>query len=438
MDEELDKVSSDTPSIGDELMRFIRHIDSLSGTIDPMMFAISEIRKSHIKKLNELEKKHGEIEENENGSKIIKFDPERGFEYIKLVARLGKYHLADKLIPRSIAISLISQYDVFLGRLIRVLSILQPKSINIADKNITFSQLQNFGSVEDAREYLLEKEIDSVLRMSHSEQFDWLEEKYKLPLRKDLKIWPLFIEATERRNLFVHTDGIVSRQYLNVCKEHDVKLPKEICIGSELHVTNEYFKQVYECIFEMGVGLAHVLWRKILPDDRKAADINLNSICFDLLVEEQYKLGCTLLDFATKIPPKYSDENYRRMFIINRAQAYKWSNDQATAKSIINSEDWSASNLAFRLAIAVILDDFDEADKIVREIGPRGEVEEIAYREWPLFKEYRKSEGFLKTFQDVFGKPYKLTRVETLKPESYSEETLQSVVEQIDISISEM
>src|SRR5205807_1557366 len=139
--------------------------------------------------------------------------------------------------PRSIVISLISQFDVLIGGIIRVLSKRQPNSLNIADKILTFSQLQNFKTLEEAREYLLEKEIDSVLRMSHSDQIEWLEGKYQLTLRKGLKIWPMFIEATERRNLFVHSDGIVSSQYINVCKEHKVDLQKDVCIGYELQVT---------------------------------------------------------------------------------------------------------------------------------------------------------------------------------------------------------
>ncbi len=300
----------------------------------------------------------------------------------------------------------------------------RPKSLNLADKSLTFSELQNFRSIEEAREHLIEKEIDSVLHLSHSEQIDWLEGKYNLPLRKGLKIWPMFIEVTERRNLFVHSDGIVTGQYLNVCQEHNVDLQKNICSGMELGVTREYFKSTYECIYEMGIGLAHVLWRKVLPNDRLNADINLNTICYDLLEAEKFKLACTLLDFATTIPTKYSDELHRLMFIVNRAQAYKWSGDQEKAKMIIDSVDWSATNTSFRLAKAVILDNFAEADNLVREIGSQGDVRQDDYQTWPLFREYRNSEGFLKAYQDVFGEPYYPTTIETLSIESHSERVL--------------
>ena len=135
-----------------------------------------------------------------------------------------------------------------------------------------------FGSVEAAREYLIEKEIETVLRKSHAEQFDWLENKFGLPLKKGLDVWPAFIEVTERRNLFVHTSGLVSRQYLDVCAKHKVTLPKDATLGNELGVSKEYFTVAHEAIFEVGVKLAHVLWRKLKPEDREEADDNLSDL----------------------------------------------------------------------------------------------------------------------------------------------------------------
>ncbi len=55
-------------------------------------------------------------------------------------------------------ISLISQYDAFLGRLIRTLFLIKPESLSMSEKNISFAQLQTFESIEDAKEYILEKE----------------------------------------------------------------------------------------------------------------------------------------------------------------------------------------------------------------------------------------------------------------------------------------
>jgi hypothetical protein len=38
-------------------------------------------------------------------------------------------------------------------------------------------------------------------------------------------------------------------------------------------------------------------------------------------------------------------------------------------------------------------------------------VQKAYYKDWPLFREYRKSEEFQRTFEEVFGEPFNLLRV---------------------------
>ena len=328
-------------------------------------------------------------------------------EYLRKKVENGeKMDVANKLVMQSFIISLISQYDTFLGKLIRALFLIKPETLNVSERNISFLQLREFKTLDDAREYIMGKEIESVLRDSHIEQFKWLENKFGLELRRGLTVWPTFVEVTERRNLFTHSSGVVSVQYIDVCEEHGIQLAQEVRIGTELDVTPDYFELAYESIFEIGVKLAHVLWRKVAPQDLEDADVSLNTICYNLLLKEHYKLACVLLDFATETLKKYSNDNNRRIFIINRAQAYKWAGEDEKAKTIVKSADWSASSDRFKLAEAVLLDDFDKADYLVKKIGSQGDVKMFAYREWPLFREYRKTEGLLKAFEEVFNEPF--------------------------------
>src|SRR5258708_31026829 len=98
---------------------------------------------------------------------------------------------------------------------------------------------------------MVEKEIDALLRESHANQLDWLEKKFNIVLRKDLPAWPVFIELTERRNLFVHTNGVVSRQYLEVCRNHSCQLHEGIRNGESLTLTLDYMSAAYQCLFKL-------------------------------------------------------------------------------------------------------------------------------------------------------------------------------------------
>ncbi len=148
---------------------------------------------------------------------------------------------------------MISQFDSFLGGLIKAIFYAKPALVNSSEKLLNISQLSEFDSINAAKEYIVEKEVETVLRKSHSEQFDWLENKFNVKLRKNLPAWKTFIEITERRNLFVHSNGIASSQYIKVCNEHSVEI--DVKVAQELSASLEYFTEAYHCIYEIGVKI---------------------------------------------------------------------------------------------------------------------------------------------------------------------------------------
>ena len=200
-------------------------------------------------------------------------------------------------------------------------------------------------------------------------------------MTKDLESWPTFIELTERRNLFVHTGGKISSQYLQVCRANKVRLPENLQVGDLIGLNRQYLIQAYNCLAEIGVKLAHVLWRKIRPDEREAADKNIIHVCYDLLVKEEYDLALILLLFATQTLKKWSSEQNRRVLIVNLAIAYKWLGKEEHFLQTLAAEDWTACALKFRLAISVLRDEFEEAADLMKKIGARGEVTKIDYHD---------------------------------------------------------
>src|SRR5438045_9711923 len=115
--------------------------------------------------------------------------------------------ITSSVIPGSFLVALMSQFDTFLGRIIRAIYLINPRVFSISEKSVTYSKLMEFESISDAHEYIIEREVDIVLRDSHEEQFKYLEDRVNVNMREQLRAWPDFVEVTERRNLFVHTDG---------------------------------------------------------------------------------------------------------------------------------------------------------------------------------------------------------------------------------------
>lgn len=197
-----------------------------------------------------------------------------------------------------------------------------------------------------------------------------------------------------------------------------------------------YFNEAFECIFEIGVKLAHVLWRKVIPEDRESADESLNMICYDLLSEGKYALACTLLDFAVCTIKKHTDDQTRRIFVVNQAQAYKWAGDSEKAIHIIDQEDWSASSDMFCLAEAAIRSDVNLACKIVKRIGSNGMPRKVDYRDWPLFQELRSQPEFVEIFQEVFDEPLNVLIEKKIAEDEPNQSTLSSADNEEPLTLS--
>lgn len=399
------KKSNASTGLKSEIDHFVRHVSSLNDTLPLAMLAIRAGSKRADEKYQDFIRDHCEVETKAEGQ-MIRFKAELQEEFNRLRNRHERGRLAFLVVPRSLVVALVSQFDAFLGSLIRIYYAIHPEALTSSERNVTLAQLESFGSIDAAKEFILEKEVESVLRMSHGEQFEWMENRFGLPLRKGLENWPAFIELTERRNLFVHTSGIVSSQYLTVCKKHSVQCEMGVKPGTRLGVDPAYFAKAFECVFEIGVKLSHVFWRKMLPKDRTDADLHLNAVTYELLGDGEYKLAKELLDFACITLKTYSSEQSRRIFVVNRAQAYKWLGVADEARKIMDAEDWTASSDDFRMADLVLRDKFEDAGELMRKIGGSGDVSRMDYANWPLFREFRKSNEFADAFREVFGEPF--------------------------------
>lgn len=397
---------AEVPKIGKEVDVFVQNIDSLEDSLPGVMMMITMAEQDADERLKSFADKYGEVVERRDKSVTYKFKAPYDVRFSRLSKAIKRAASSNQIIPRVFVLALVSQFDAFLGRLLRVIFLLRPELMAGSERSLTLSQLLDLGTIEGATEYLLEKEVESVLRKSHVDQFTWMESKFNIKLREGLSSWPVFVELTERRNLFAHSNGTVSDQYLAVCKGHGVTLSDNCNRGDILDVSPEYFKCAYSCVYEIGVKLSQVLWRKLRIDQLEEADDNLIGVTYDLIVSGNYTLACNLLDFATNTLKKYSSEQVRLIHIINRAQAYKWDKNQAKCQEILKSQDWSACGPQFHLSVAVLEEDFDSAAQIMKSIGPEGVMKETDYQEWPLFKDFRAVESFSKAYESVFGKPF--------------------------------
>lgn len=394
-----------------EIDLFADHIDSLYQTSPMVNMILKVTQMTSEKKRAEYIKEKGIVSKDDEGNESTRIDFAHINKYLDLDKKASNSFLAHRIIQRNFIVSLVSQFDAYLGSLIRKIFLIKPELLNSSEKNLTFSKLSEYSSIEEAKEYIIEKEIETVLRDSHSNQFKWLESKLGMTLTKDLPSWKSFIEITERRNLFVHCNGVVSSQYLSVCSKHKVEFDEIISTGQELEVDDKYFAHSYRCLYEIGVKLSQVIWRKLLPESILDADSSLNDIIYRLLQRKEYKLAINLSEFATNILKKHSSQEFKLVFSVNKAQSYKWNSQNETCVKMMKNMDWSAMSDKFKLSKAILIDDFETAYRLMKKIGKdEDEMPKVGYQEWPLFLKIREEKDFQELFQEIYEENYEVIK----------------------------
>ncbi|MGY4297140.1 hypothetical protein ACVWXN_005235 [Bradyrhizobium sp. i1.4.4] len=326
-----------------------------------------------------------------------------------------------KHLPEVMLIGLVSAYDAFLGKLLLVIFLRHQEMILTSDKSIKFSELSEYTSIEEARRSLISREIESVLRDSHTEHFKWMERKFSIKLREDLAAFPKFVELCERRNLMTHTGGVVTAQYLANCKEFGVDI-KGVELGQKLSVSREYYASAVNVVCEIGIKLCYVLWRKFMKDERDVADDKLNLFCFDLIGRRKYATAETILSFSTKALSRAGSDRIRRMMFINLANAIRLQKRTEEANKLLDAEDWSSVSDDFQISVAAIREDVEQVVSLMQKIGRSGHPDADEYRSWPVFRGMRKDERFANAFQATFGEPLVLPRLTEVKVQKADEE----------------
>ena len=226
---------------------------------------------------------------------------------------------------------------------------------------------------------------------------------------KDFKEWPDFVELTERRNLFVHSDGVVSQQYISVCKSENA-YNGDIKKGSQLKVDKQYFEKAFKTLYVVGIKLTqmlcHTVYDKQYPNEYPDMDKLLINNIYELIAEELYDVAISVSEFAHDdhyMKDKHNGHD-RCFILLNYAQAYKWSGQDEKCKRMLAETDCTTWKDELLIPKLVLEDKFDEVYVKMRVVGNRSDIlTPENYRQWPIFKVIRKEEAFVGLFKEIFG-----------------------------------
>ncbi|MFN8578547.1 MAG: hypothetical protein U0354_17090 [Candidatus Sericytochromatia bacterium] len=268
------------------IRNYLNKIDELKSTSNlflPVADKIEKENKDKIEKYREeiiaenlkeyIDPTTNDIHEDYLGAFIYDF-----FKKYEKVQRNIKINQKNILI-NSLFYTIFSIFDAFIGDLLHYIYKNKPELSNSIQKTFKLEEINCFNDITEIKEYIIDKEIEQLKRESYFEQFKILENKFDIKLSK-FSNWAKFIEITQRRNILMHCNGVVSNQYLTLCNSvgyNTLELkPKDI-----LEISQDYLNEAINIFKEVIFKLGQTLWRKIFPNEINEA----NDFLLDIMLK---------------------------------------------------------------------------------------------------------------------------------------------------------
>lgn len=343
---------------------------------------------------------------DEEGRENYHIRPDDVSRVQKLFTNKEKVSTSIQIINQSYIVSITSQFDGFISNLLRLIIEERPSVLSTKDKSIKYSDLADFETLDQAKDFFVDKEIETVLRKNHKDQLFWLKSALKLDKLNDEKLFPKIIEVLQRRHMIVHNNSKISKQYIDACSQVGLDT-KDLKVGGDLTVDRPYIYEAFESFWLYGVKIGLICWSKSksLNSDNLFSFVTMSS--YELIRKRRYTSAQEIIMFAQQVIYKIHDPSAENKLVntINLAQAYKWNQQDSEAKTVLNVEDWETRDTRFKLSAYCLKGEFEAVYELMTKVGLDDEYKSY-YREWPIFQEICNEEEFTSLFREIFSEEF--------------------------------
>ncbi|PVU46214.1 hypothetical protein CP955_20895, partial [Enterobacter sp. HN503E2II] len=163
--------SPDFSKIRYNLNNFIDVLEGIEETLPTIRRNLYRDFKEKEKQSDEFILAHSYQREYDEEGTLIKYKMpfEKQRELYFLMRSVHKSLKTARAIPSSVLVSIGSEYDAYLGVLLKEIYLSKPEIINSLEKNLTFNEIMEFGSIDKIKDFVIEKDIETTLRKSHLE-----------------------------------------------------------------------------------------------------------------------------------------------------------------------------------------------------------------------------------------------------------------------------
>lgn len=327
----------------------------------------------------------------DDGGVQFKFkDHEVRKRVLETANKMDKKFKQDKILYSGTLMLLVVYFEEMISKML-LTDLLKYPRIKIEENSITFEELKDLGSIDEAKKYLIEKEVNIIMKENCDYWFnEHIKKLLKLKLNNYHKNKAKFNEIMARRNLLVHNEGIVNKYYLNRVGKDNIYSAK---MGENLQVDNVYIKEALEIFEEIGIGVLVELYLKEPISDRDV-DFLFNMTTNDYLFKDNYKIALVIYELL--LDSKKIKGELKKYCELNYWQCHKWLGITNDKIKEFEKEDYSIYDASLKLGGFALQEKYDE---FYEAFNNQNCISLEQLKEWPIFKLMRKDDRFNKKIE---------------------------------------
>jgi hypothetical protein len=300
------------------------------------------------------------------------------------------------IVFNSLLVMAVSAFEVLVAGVMARFFIAHPQAMSTDRKEFSLDDIYLFESSEDAADQLLAQRVDSAMEGGLDAWSVWFQNHCKADLAELAIDWQATREIFQRRHVVTHTGGLVSSAYLaKVSFPSGTKRPTR---GERLTVDEAYLENAFDQLDALGSALAALAWGTWHPDQRDVSAQQLVTRSYQAMMLNRWRVSQKLAGLHELIQ---CAEDTRHAL---RCNCWLSEAERAGYPSIAESvRKWDASAIAgrFKLARLVLLQDLEQASKLVPTLLSTEEITPGEVREWPILRTLREHPSFAHILADL-------------------------------------
>ncbi len=329
---------------------------------------------------------------------IAKITDDRHFtnEFVQELEQVASGPLRVTILHNSLLAMAIGAFEVLVAGVATRYYVDRPNALDSDEKSFSFSELREFGDVDDAADEMISRRITSLMYGGLDSWADWFDKNCDADIAALAMNFGAVQEAFQRRHVVLHNGGLASRQYLRNVGNSSAG------VGERLPVTPAYLDDVFDELDVLGTTLGVLAEGTWHPEGRDTVAGQLLRRCFELMVEGRWEASQALAAAGKKLNcVALLKASLQCNEWLCRAERFGYDSVREEVE-----RDFDASHMSgrFKMVKQIFLGELDEAIAGIPEVVETKEITRGELEAWPILRKLREHPGFARALAELDAK----------------------------------